>query len=277
MEYLKNSFKVILLFITTSVFALSNHPYQGGVALIELKGFIQKPKLFYKAKEAKVIKQNNKYFAAIGIGLDEKVGKKHIVAVTPDKKEDFYFDIEKKAYKKEYIKLKTNKHVNLSKENLKRYYKDRDLSKKVLSSFNKNISCNLNFIAPLQGRLTSEFGKKRYFNGKPKSPHKGVDIAAKKGTPIAAAEDGIVVIRDNFFFNGNTIYLDHGEGVVSIYCHMSKFAVKKGDFVYKGETIGYVGSTGRVTGSHLHFGIVLNKESVDPAIFIKDYAATSAF
>jgi murein DD-endopeptidase MepM/ murein hydrolase activator NlpD len=274
---LKNSLRAILFFITTSLFALSNHSYQGGVAVVELKGFTQKPKLFYKAKEAKVIRKNNRYFAAIGIGLDEKVGKRHIVAVTKDKKEDFYFNVKKKAYKKEYIKLKTNKHVNLSKKNLKRYYQDRAKSKKVLNSFNKNLSCNLNFIAPLHGRLSSEFGKRRYFNGKPKSPHKGVDIAAKKGTPIIAAEDGIVAIKDNFFFNGNTIYLDHGEGVVSIYCHMSKFAVKKGDFVHKGEIIGYVGSTGRVTGSHLHFGIVLNKESVDPAIFIKDYAAASAF
>jgi len=266
---LKNSLRIIFLFLTTTVFALSNHSYQGGVAVVELKGFKEKPKLFYKSHEAKVIKQNNKYYAAIGIGLDEKIGRKHIVAVTKDKKRDFYFDVSKKAYKKEYIKLKTNKHVNLSKENLKRYYKDRAKSKKVINSFNKNLSCNLNFTAPLHGRLSSEFGKRRYFNGKPKSPHKGVDIAAKKGTPIVAAEDGIVAIRDNFFFNGNTIYLDHGEGVISLYCHMSKFAVKKGDFVHKGETIGYVGKTGRVTGPHLHFGIVLNKESVNPAIFIK--------
>ena len=269
--YLKNLLKILILLFANTLFALDHQPFQGGIAVIDVGEFEQKPKVFFKAKETKVLQKDGKYLAIIGIGIEEKVGQKHIVAVTKNKKEHFYFDTEPKSYKKEYIKLKTNKRVSLSKEDLQRFHNEKVKTKKVIESFNKTLSSNLEFISPLDGRISSTFGKKRYYNGKAKSPHKGTDIAAKRGTPIIAAESGIVALKEELFFNGNTIYLDHGEGVVSIYCHMQKFAVNKGDEVQKGDVIGYVGTTGRSTGPHLHFGIILNNEAVDPGVFIADY------
>ncbi len=264
---MKNFFK-LLIFLSSTAFALQNAPYQGGIALIDVGKFVSKPKIFYKAKEAKVIQKDGKYFAVIGIGLDEKPGEKHIVAVTKSKKLDFYFEVKPKSYKKEYIKLKSNKRVTLSKKDLARFKKEKAKAKKMLESFNKTLSSDLNFTLPLKGRISSPFGKRRYFNNKPKSPHSGIDIVAKRGTPIVAAQNGVVSIREEFFFNGNTIYIDHGEGLVTIYCHMKDFAVKKGDFVQKGDVIGYVGTTGRSTGPHLHFGVVLNTKAVDPMLVL---------
>ncbi len=267
---LKHFFKLLLL-LSSSLFAIENHPYIDGVAVIDVGVFKEKPKIFYKAKEAKVILKKNHYFAIIGIGLNEKAGKKHIVAVSKNKKKDFYFQVKSKSYKKEYIKLKTNKRVTLSKVDLERFHKEKAKAKKVLGSFNKTLSTDLDFKVPVSGRTSSPFGKRRYFNNKPKAPHSGIDIAAKRGTPIVAAQSGYVMIREEFFFNGNTIYLDHGEGIITLYCHMSDFAVNKGDFINKGDVIGYIGTTGRSTGPHLHFGVVLNANAVDPKIFIKDF------
>lgn len=267
---LKHFFKLLLL-LSSSLFAIENHPYIDGVAVIDVGVFKEKPKIFYKAKEAKVILKKNHYFAIIGIGLNEKAGKKHIVAVSKNKKKDFYFQVKSKSYKKEYIKLKTNKRVALSKVDLERFHKEKAKAKKVLGSFNKTLSTDLDFKVPVSGRTSSPFGKRRYFNNKPKAPHSGIDIAAKRGTPIVAAQSGYVMIREEFFFNGNTIYLDHGEGIITLYCHMSDFAVNKGDFINKGDVIGYIGTTGRSTGPHLHFGVVLNANAVDPKIFIKDF------
>ncbi len=267
---MKNFFKLLLL-LSTTLFAIENNSYIGGVAVIDVGAFEEKPKIFYNSYEAKVIQEDGHYLAVIGIGLNEKTGKKHIVAVTHDEKLDFYFHVKSKSYKKEYIKLKSNKRVTLSKVDLTRFHKEKAKAKKVLGSFNKTLSSDLEFITPVHGRISSPFGKRRYFNNKPKAPHSGIDIAAKRGTPIKAAESGYVAIQEEFFFNGNTIYLDHGEGLVTLYCHMSKFAVKEGDFVNKGDIIGYVGTTGRSTGPHLHFGVVLNSKSVDPKIFIKDF------
>ncbi len=262
---------LLTLLLTSSLFALSSQPFQGGVAVINIGEFEQKPKVFFKAREVKVLQKDESYIAVIGIAIDEKVGEKHIVAVTKQKKEHIYFDIDAKSYKKEYIKLKTNKRVTLSKVDLQRFQKEKKKTKKILKSFNKNISSNLEFITPLSGRISSIFGKRRYYNGKAKSPHKGTDIAAKRGTPIVASQSGKVALREDLFFNGNTIYLDHGEGVISIYSHMQKFAVNNGDEVQKGDVIGYVGTTGRSTGPHLHFGIILNGAAVNPGFFIKDY------
>lgn len=268
---LKQLLKLLLLLFTSTLFAIENQPYIGGVAVVDVGHFETKPKIFYKAKEAKVIQKEGRYFATIGIGLNEKIGKRHIVAVTQNKKSDFYFQVTPKTYKKEYIKLKSNKHVSLSKKDLSRFYKEKSKTKKVFANFNTDEVSDLNFASPLSGRISSPFGKKRYFNGKPKAPHSGIDIAAKKGTPIKAAQSGLVVIQEAFFFNGNTIYLDHGEGVITLYCHMSGFAVNEGDYVNKGDIIGYVGSTGRSTGPHLHFGVVLNSNAVDPKIFVKEF------
>jgi murein DD-endopeptidase MepM/ murein hydrolase activator NlpD len=263
--------KFLFLLISIPIYALQNNAYIGGVAVVDVGNFLEKPTIFYKSKEVKAIKKDGKYFAVIGLALEEKTGKRHIVAVNSEQKRDFYFQIKPKSYKKQYIKLKTNKRVNLSKKNLARYQKEKKKAKELLNSFNKELSTDLNFISPLSGRLTSPFGKRRYYNNVPKAPHKGVDIAAKRGTPIKAIQSGYVSIAEEYFFNGNTIYLDHGEGVVSVYCHMKKFAVELGDFVNKGDIIGYVGTTGRSTGPHLHFGVMLNGAAVDPKIFIKKY------
>lgn len=264
-------YRFLFFMISIPLFALQDHSYVGGVAVVDVGKFLKKPTIFYKSKEAKAIKKDGKYFAVIGLGLNEKAGQRHIVAVKGDQKRDFYFHIKPKSYKKQYIKLETNKRVNLSKKNLARYQKEQINTKKLLGSFNKELSTDLNFISPLSGRLTSTFGTQRYYNNVPKAPHKGVDIAAKRGTPIVATQSGYVDIREEYFFNGNTIYLDHGEGAVSVYCHMSKFAVELGDFVNKGDVIGYVGTTGRSTGPHLHFGLMLNGAAVDPRVFIKKY------
>jgi len=120
-----------------------------------------------------------------------------------------------------------------------------------------------NFIQPAKGKVTSPFGARRLLNDKPSSPHSGVDLAASAGIPVMAANSGQVVVADELFFSGNTVVIDHGLGLYTIYAHGSKLLVKDGQAVKKGQVIGRVGSTGRTTGAHLHWGCRLHGARVD--------------
>lgn len=130
---------------------------------------------------------------------------------------------------------------------------------------------NAGFMKPIKGgRQTSVFGSQRILNGVPKNFHNGLDYAAPVGTDVLAMSDGkIILAGDDFFYNGNFILIDHGQGLNSIYLHLSKKDVKKGDTVKMGQKIGEVGTTGRSTGPHLHWGVQWYKKRIDPEQVLK--------
>ena len=125
------------------------------------------------------------------------------------------------------------------------------------------------FAWPVEGRVTGVFGSRRILNGAPRRPHNGVDITAPQGTPVAAVADGVVALaRPDMFLTGQTVIIDHGHGLTSVYAHMSRILVKEGQPIAKGAPLGRVGATGRVTGPHLHWGVTVFATHVDPALLV---------
>lgn len=176
--------------------------------------------------------------------------------------------ISKKKYPEQQLKVDP-KFVSLSDADLKRHQKERKRVEKVLAARGDERYWELPFVNPVPGKVTSLFGVARMFNGVPRSSHKGLDLSGVAGTPVKACADGKVVLAGNLFFSGNVVYIDHGLGVFTMYCHMSEILVKEGSFVHAGEVIGKVGATGRVTGPHLHLSVIVMGTSVDPETLLK--------
>ena len=127
---------------------------------------------------------------------------------------------------------------------------------------------DVDLLQPTQGIMTGSFGRRRIFNGEARRPHSGMDIAADEGVPVIAPGKGKVIELGNFFFSGKLIYVDHGQGMISLFAHLSEINVELGQQINKGDVIGKVGETGRVTGPHLHWSLGLNNTWVDPALFL---------
>jgi murein DD-endopeptidase MepM/ murein hydrolase activator NlpD len=241
----------------------------GGVVLIPLGDSPSAPVAEYRGRRAMVIRQDGEWLAVVGIPLSAKPGR-HRVKIEHDgsNQETRLFTVHDKKYKTQYITLKNKRMVNPNTEDLKRIRRDHKAINAALSAWSEPDHIILDFQPPVHGRFSSSFGLRRYFNKQPRKPHSGMDIAVPKGTPVHAPAPGRVVETGNYFFTGNTVFVDHGQGLVTMYCHLSSIHVKVGDHVDTGETLGKVGMTGRVTGPHLHWAVSLNHTMVDPALFL---------
>ena len=160
--------------------------------------------------------------------------------------------------------------IDLSKEDIDRTFRESQIIQKAINSYSKSLEPDLDFIKPVQGIISSRYGKKRFINNKPRSPHLSLDIAAAEGTKIISPSRGQVILVGDFFYAGNYILIDHGFGLLSSYRHLSKITVKENEIIERGQKIGEVGTSGRVTGPHLHWTIYLNKVRINPESIIQE-------
>jgi len=242
----------------------------GGIAIIPIPANdAGKPHVRYIKRKVMLIKNDNKSWSAvIGLPLSTKPGTHHLSVKWPKKaKKRIAFEVKKHQYESQYLTIKNKRKVNPYKNDMKRIKKERRRSGTAKFQWSHQ-QPQFDFIRPVSGPESSQFGLRRFFNKQPRRPHGGLDIAAAEGTPIYAPADGKVVEAGNFFFNGNCVFLEHGQGLISFYAHMNKIKVKVGDKVKQGEQIGEVGQTGRVTGPHLHWSVGLNGTWVNPKLFL---------
>lgn len=164
----------------------------------------------------------------------------------------------------------SHKYMNLSKLDLQRYEKERSILKKIFSHISPKKIYASDFASPVSPlKITSPYGRTRIINDIKRSIHTGIDIRAKKGTKIRAINFGKVLYTGDFMFSGKSIFIDHGQGIISMYFHLDNIWVTQGDFVKKGQVIGVSGSTGRVSGPHLHLGVAILGKMVNPEKLIK--------
>ena len=204
----------------------------------------------------------------MGIPLSAKIGKhKLTIYHTPNKTSTKTFTVKSFPYRTQRITIKNKNKVNPNKKSTKRIEREYFLKKQLKKTYTATPP-HFNFIKPTNGRDSGRFGARRIFNKQKRNPHSGMDIAAPQGRSVKAAEAGKVIFAGDLFFTGNVVYLDHGNGLLSLYAHLSKINVKKGQKVKRGQVIGKVGKTGRVTGPHLHWSVYLNGNAVDPSLFL---------
>lgn len=257
--------KILLLALLLPAIADADTAWPGGIAFLELGPADGEPPVVeFNGKRVLVMAEDGLWRAAVGVPLAAETGR---ASITFDNGITMSFDVVEHAYAEEHLQV-AKSYVSLSEEDLARYHRERKVIDAALNNWRDVPVAGVALDSPVDGPRSSSFGKRRFFNNEPRSPHTGMDIAVPEGTPIRAPRAGVVTETGDFYFNGNTVFIDHGQGFVTMYCHLSEIGVDKGQEIAASDVIGLVGKTGRVTGAHLHFGTYLNGNAVDPALLI---------
>lgn len=261
----KRNLLLICLLLSSPTFALPQDSRRaGGIAVIPLDA--ETARVSYENRPVLISQEGNQAYAVFGIPLSTPIGKLELQT----NNQNIQIQIQPYKYAEQRLKVTNNDYVNPNQEQLDRYALEAKEQNDIYQSFTqKNWQSFPTFIRPTQGKFSNSFGRKRFFNDEERAPHSGLDIPAPIGQTVIAPAAGKVVAIGDYFFNGKTILIDHGQGLISIFCHLSHYNVQIGQEVKQGDLIGKVGKTGRVTGPHLHWGMSLNNARVDPQLFLK--------
>jgi murein DD-endopeptidase MepM/ murein hydrolase activator NlpD len=244
----------------------SSSAVPGGVLVLPLTSAkTTAPHVSFRGKRALVVRDNGKWVALVGLPLSLTPGQYDLSVNNAMKK----FRVVSKKYPEQRITIKDTRKVEPNPDDMQRINSEQpkiDIAKNI---FRDTQEVDLKLQLPADGPLSSRFGLRRIFNGQPRNPHAGLDIAIPTGTRVMSAANGKVIDTGDYFFNGNTVFVDHGQGLITMYCHLSEINVNIGDVVTKGQPLALSGMTGRVSGPHLHWSVIMNGTMIDPEIFVK--------
>lgn len=262
-------FSLIMLVSSSTLLAFPKaHPVPGGIALIPL-GSVQQPKpqAYFQNNWVTVLPYQQQWTAIVGLPLELEPSTQVLQVQAANQWINYPIPVQAKNYRTQRLRIKDKNKVTPDDESSARIVRELELTKRLKTTLSHFVP-DLNFMRPVKGRDTGRFGMRRIMNGIPRQPHSGMDIAAPIGTPIKTPHRGRVLYTGSLFYTGNTVILDHGQGVLSLYAHLNQINTQLGDWLEQGEILGTVGKTGRATGPHLHWSIYLNQTSVDPSLFL---------
>ena len=242
----------------------------GGVARLSLGSSAAQPRVATaEGLPVLVVGDMIEWTALVGIPLSAKPGVHTVTVHNDDGTQSLDYTVRPKQYTEQRLKV-SPKTVDLAPQDLARHERERTHQQTIMALFSQAAAPldELRMLQPCPGRKSSSFGLRRVFNGQARNPHSGMDIAVATGTRVVAPLPGKVVDIGDYFFNGGTVWLDHGGGLLTMYCHLSATDCQVGDWLEAGQAFCKVGATGRVTGPHLHWGVMLNRTMVDPALFL---------
>ena len=266
------SFLLIGVLCATAAMAQLPHPspVPGGIAILAVGPTrLPAPAVYFQCNRVLVTRHGDNWQAVVGLPLDLAAGE-HTITSTDAQgaTQELSFVVQAKEYQAQHLTLRNKRQVNPNAKDMQRIRKDQAVMVNTFTTWSPRENINLLFDLPVQGHLSSPFGLRRFFNNEARQPHSGLDIAAPQGAPILAPADGTILETGNYFFNGNTVFMDHGQGLISMYNHLNKIHVHPGQAVLRGDKIGEVGRTGRVTGPHLHWAVSLNNSRIDPLLLL---------
>jgi len=243
----------------------------GGIAVLVVGPASQPaPVVRFEGKRVWVAHEDAAWHAIVGLPLTADPGThKLIVRDGRGSERELPFEITPKRYARQNITLRNKRMVDPGPDDLIRIERDAEQIRDAFLTWSAAAPTAPFLDLPAQGRLTARFGLRRYFNNQPRKPHSGIDIAAPAGTAVRAPADAIVLQIGDYFFNGKTLFLDHGQGLVTMYNHLQRIRVSVGDRIRRGDIVGEIGQTGRVTGPHLHWSVSLNDARVDPLLLVR--------
>ena len=242
----------------------------GGVALLRVGDATEpRPAVSRDGVPVWVSRQATQWVAAVGLPLSLQPGEQQVeVRSTNGAARTITFTVKPKRYPVQHVTLRDQAMVEPPADVMARIERESAHLKAVRSQWRETAATDAAFVQPARGRLSGRFGGSRVLNGKPRAPHAGLDVAVMTGTAVLAPADGVILDIGDYYFCGKTMFIDHGNGLLSLFCHLSEWDARVGDSVRKGQAVARSGATGRASGPHLHWSVYLNGTSVEPELFL---------